>query len=73
MEDSPTVEVIPRFDQTAFVARDGHAPNRTVIDLDYPMYGEVIVNCRGKSYSLRMVQEALALADGIRKMCRHED
>lgn len=62
MEDKLVTEIIPRFDQTAFVARDGHAPDRTVIDLDYPMYGEVVVRCEGREYNLWVVRRALALA-----------
>lgn len=67
MEDKATVEVIPRFDQTAFVPREDHAPNYTLIDLDYPMCGTMVVKCGGKKFDLRVVQKALALVDELHR------
>lgn len=67
MEDKETVEVIPKFDQTAFVPRKDHAPDYTLIDLDYPMYGTVVVKCGGKKFDLRVVQKALALVDELHR------
>ena len=65
MEDKETIEVIPRFDKTAFVPRKDHAPNYTLIDLDYPMYGTVVVKCGGRKFDLRVVHKALALVDEL--------
>lgn len=75
MEDMTTVmswggeevEVIPKFDQTAFVPREDHVPDCTLIDLDYPMYGTVVVKCGGRKYDLRVVHKALALVDELHR------
>ena len=39
-----------------------HSPEYTLIDLDYPMYGSVVVKCGGKKFDLEVVRKALALA-----------
>lgn len=62
MEEEPIVEVIPKFEQTAFVSRNNHIPDCTIINLDYPLYGTVVVQCEGRRYDLWVVRRALALA-----------
>lgn len=39
-----------------------HAPNCTLVDLDYPMYGNVVVKCGGRKFDLEVVRKALSLA-----------
>lgn len=44
-----------------------HSPEYTLIDLDYPMYGDVVVKCGGKKFDLRVVRKALALVDELNR------
>ena len=43
------------------VTASSHAPNRTLIDLDYPMFGDVVVKCGNRKFDIEVVRKALAL------------
>ena len=50
-----------------------HMPEHTIIDLDYPMYGTVIVKCGGRKFDLEVVRKALDLVYEMNgKLARQE-
>lgn len=50
----------------SFTTTCSHAASETIIDLDYPMYGNVTVKCGGRRYKLSTVRKALRFVDEIK-------
>lgn len=44
---------------------NSHIPDYCLIDLDYPIYGTVVVKCDGRKYDLGVVKKALALVAAL--------
>ena len=54
------------FTTTTYTAETSHAANCTLIDLDYPMYGTIIVKCNDQKYDLEVVKAALKLVSTLK-------
>lgn len=52
---------------TGFAVTGDHSPDETVINLDYPMYGNVTIKANGKRFTLDEVKAALKLVEAARR------